>query len=69
MPDRTVNAMLKDKFEAKHAGAAVRHFTRLVQDFQQREWEDANAKAGRFAGRILVLKTHKFGVNAERLTN
>src|SRR5271169_180497 len=48
MPDRTVNAMLKDKFETKHADAAVRHFTRMVQDFQQREWEDANAKAGRF---------------------
>jgi hypothetical protein len=48
MPDRTVEAMLKDKFEAKHADAAVRHFTRMVQDFQQREWEDASARAGKF---------------------
>lgn len=48
MPDRTVNAMLKDTFAAKHADAATRHFTRMIQDLQQREWEDANAKAGRF---------------------
>jgi hypothetical protein len=53
MPDRTVNAVLKDKFEAKHADAAVRHFTRMVQDFQQREWEDANAKAGKFVEAVL----------------
>jgi len=48
MPDKTVNATLKDKFAAKYSDAAVRHFTRMVQDFQQREWEDANAKAGKF---------------------
>ncbi len=53
MPDRTVNAMLKDKFAAKHADAAVRHFTRMVEDFQEREWEDANTKAGRFVEAVL----------------
>ncbi len=53
MPDKTVNEMLKDKFEAKYADAAVRHFKRMVQDYQQREWEDANAKAGRFVEAVL----------------
>src|SRR2546428_484945 len=53
MPDTTVNAMLKDEFEAKHVDAAVRHFTRMVQDFQQREWEDASAKAGKFVEAVL----------------
>lgn len=53
MPDKTVNAMLKDKFAAKHADAAVRHFTRMIQDFQQREWEDATAKAGKFVEAVL----------------
>jgi hypothetical protein len=61
MPDRTPNAMLKDKFEAKHADAAVRHYTRMVQDFQQREWEDANAKAGRFVEAVLKAVWHETG--------
>ena len=53
MPDRTVSAMLKDRFKAVHANAAVRHFTRMIQDFQQREWEDANAKAGKVVEAVL----------------
>ncbi len=53
MPDRTVSAMLKDRFKAVHADAAVRHFTRMIQDFQQREWEDANAKAGKVVEAVL----------------
>ena len=50
---RTINQMLKDKFEAKYADAAVRHFMRMVQDYQQREWEDSTAKAGRFVEAVL----------------
>lgn len=50
---KTINQMLKDKFEAKYADAAVRHFTRMVQDYQQREWEDATAKAGRFVEAVV----------------
>jgi hypothetical protein len=53
MPEKTINQMLKDKFEAKYADAAVRHFTLMVQDFQKREWEDANAKAGKFVEAVL----------------
>jgi hypothetical protein len=45
---KTVNEMLKDKFGAKYADAAVRHFTEMTKDYQQREWADANTKAGRF---------------------
>ena len=45
--------MLKDKFEARYADAAVRHFTGMVKDYQQREWEDANAKAGKFVEAVL----------------
>src|SRR5712692_845896 len=50
---KTINQMLKDKFEAKYTDAAARHFTRIVQDYQQREWEDANAKAGKFVEAVL----------------
>jgi hypothetical protein len=50
---RTINQMLKDKFEARYADAAVRHFTGMVKDYQQREWEDANAKAGKFVEAVL----------------
>jgi Tol biopolymer transport system component len=53
MPEKTINQMLKDKFEAKYADAVVRHFTRMVQDYQQREWEDATAKAGRFVEAVV----------------
>jgi hypothetical protein len=62
MPDRTVNAMLKDKFQAKYADAAVRHFTRMVQDFQQREWEDANAKAGKFVEAVMKAAWSETGM-------
>lgn len=53
MPEKTINEMLKDKFEAKYADAVVRHFKNIVQDYQQREWEDANAKAGKFVEAVL----------------
>src|ERR1035441_197943 len=54
MPDRTVDEMLKEKFAGKkHVDAAVRHFGRMVQDYQQGEWDDANAKAGKFVEAVL----------------
>jgi hypothetical protein len=53
MPKREINAVLRTKFEAKHADAAVRHFQRMVQDYQRREWDDANAKAGKFVEAVL----------------
>jgi hypothetical protein len=53
MPDKTIEAMLKDKFEAKYADAVVRHFKRMVQDYQQRKWDDSNAKAGKFVEAVL----------------
>jgi hypothetical protein len=54
MPDRTVDEMLKDKFVGKkHVDAAVKHFGRMVQDYQKSEWDDANAKGGKFVEAVL----------------
>jgi hypothetical protein len=54
MPDRTADAMLKDKFVGKkHVDAVVLHFGRMVQDYQKSEWDDANAKAGKFVEAVL----------------
>lgn len=48
MAEKTINEMLKDKYEARHVDAMVRHYKNMVNDYQKREWEDANAKAGKF---------------------
>jgi len=54
MPDRTAEEMLRDKFVGtKHTDAAVTHFDRMVQDYHQSEWDDANAKAGKFVEAVL----------------
>jgi hypothetical protein len=54
MPDRTVDAMLKDKFiGTKHVDATFKHFGRMVQDYQQSRWDDSNAKAGKFVEAVL----------------
>jgi len=51
---RSASDMLKDKFVGtKHTNAAVNHFSRMVQDYQLREWDDANAKAGKFVEAVL----------------
>jgi len=48
MPDKTVNELLKDVFEAKHVDAAVKHFQKMVAGYQRSDWSDALAKAGKF---------------------
>lgn len=54
MPERTVEEILKDKFAGqKHVDASVKHFGRMVQDYQRGEWDDANAKAGKFVEAVL----------------
>lgn len=53
MPEKSLNQMLKDKFEAQYVDAIERHFQRLVEDYQKREWEDSITKAGRFIEAIL----------------
>jgi hypothetical protein len=50
---RTVNDLLKDKFNGKHVDSAVRHFHAMVADFQQRDWEDSAAKGGKFIEAVL----------------
>jgi hypothetical protein len=54
MSDRRADALLRDRFIGKkHTDAAVNHFGRMVQDYQRREWDDANAKAGKFVEAVL----------------
>ena len=50
---KSINQMLKDKFTANYADAAIRHFTEMTKDYQQREWADAGTKAGRFVEAVL----------------
>jgi len=64
MPDRTVDEMLKGKFVGKkHVDAAVRHFGRMVHDYQQGEWDDANAKAGKLVEAVLKTMVCEAGEN------
>lgn len=54
MKERSASELLKDRFAGKkHTDAAVNHFARMVQDFERREWDDANAKAGKFVEAVL----------------
>lgn len=53
MPSKTIDDMLKDEFNAKYADAAVGHFARMIEDYQRGEWDDANAKAGKFVEAVL----------------
>lgn len=39
--------LLKPTFAAKHVNSAARHFDKMVEDFQQSDWEDTSAKAGK----------------------
>ncbi len=61
MPDRTANEMLKDRLAGRHADAAVRHFSGMVDDYQRGDWEDANTKAGRFVEAVLKALWHAAG--------
>jgi len=45
--------MLKGQFADKYADAAVRHFQRMVEDYEDREWEDSITKAGRFVEAVI----------------
>jgi hypothetical protein len=53
VPDRTINEMLKDAFEATHANAAVKHFQGMVDDFQKPDWADSSAKGGKFIEAVI----------------
>lgn len=61
MPPKTINEMLKYKFEAKYADAAVKHFAEMMTDFQQRDWKNANTNAGRFVEAVLKALWHEAG--------
>jgi hypothetical protein len=53
MPNKTINDLLKDAFDAKHADAAVKHFQEMVSDYQQSDWADAAAKGGKFVEAVV----------------
>jgi hypothetical protein len=53
--------MLKDKFGAKYADAMVHHFQAMVDDYQKREWEDCNAKSGKFVEATLKAVWNETG--------
>lgn len=61
MPERTVNDMLKDEFGPKYVDAMVRHFQAMVEDYQKREWEDCNAKSGKFVEATLKAVWNETG--------
>ncbi|MGH9427352.1 MAG: hypothetical protein ACRD2L_13745, partial [Terriglobia bacterium] len=44
---------LKPTFTAKHVDSAVRHFGRMVEDFQKGDWEDSAAKGGKMIEAVL----------------
>lgn len=57
MPDAI--SLLVPTFPAKHAKAALTHFTNAVNDFGQGGWEDSVAKTGKFVEAILkAVATH-----------
>lgn len=53
MPKKTANGMLKGRFAATYSDAILRHFQRMVEDYQKREWEDSITKGGRFVEAVL----------------
>jgi hypothetical protein len=56
---RAVLDQLTPSLPVKHARAAVRHFRAAVLDYQQRDWEDATAKLGKFVEAVLkALAAH-----------
>jgi hypothetical protein len=79
MPEKTVEELLRDAFDARHADAAVRHFRSMVSDYQKSEWADAAAKGGKFIEAVMkalwvragetvpAAKDFKVGVLIDRL--
>jgi hypothetical protein len=45
--------LLKGAFVAKHATAAVKHFTDAVEEFELNQWDDASAKGGKCIEAVL----------------
>jgi hypothetical protein len=54
-----VSELLIPTFPAKHIKAALTHFTKAVNDFEQSDWEDSIGKTGKFVEAILkAVATH-----------
>lgn len=48
MPAQPIDTFLTPPFSKKHATSAVKHFSKMVEEFQDGEWENCIAKAGKF---------------------
>lgn len=53
MPKARAEKYLEAEFPTKHVRALIRHFVRMVGEFEKGEWEDSIAKAGKFTEAVL----------------
>lgn len=53
MASEPVEKLISPPFAKKHVSALLRHYKRMVTDFQAGEWEDSLAKAGKFIEAVL----------------
>lgn len=50
---RSLGELLADRFPARHASSAVKHYNDAVDKFQSNDWEGACAKVGKFVEAVL----------------
>jgi hypothetical protein len=48
MPAKSIDPFLTPPFAKKHATSAIKHFSKMVEEFLDGEWENCIAKAGKF---------------------
>lgn len=48
MPAQPIDTFLTPPFPKKHATSAIKHFSKMVEEFQDGEWENCIAKSGKF---------------------
>jgi hypothetical protein len=48
MPAQSIDTFLSPPFPKKHATSLVKHFSKMVEEFQDGEWENCIAKSGKF---------------------
>lgn len=53
--EHQLEALLKQKFEAKKVSAAIRHFVLCVQKLEQGDWENSLVKSGKFVEAVIKL--------------
>jgi len=53
MKKQQIENLLTPTFPKKHVAALIGHFAKMVEEFQEREWENAIAKSGKFIEAVL----------------